>query len=795
MQPHDLLTRVVEQLPVGMFAFSACGDVLLWNPRAERLTGWDRARVLHDGLAGLPLDAPTARRIRDELLAGRPFRGRIPADVESGATLYFRAEPVPGPDGPILVGVLQEVDDTRAGDEAFALLDALWETAPVGLAFFDRELRYRRVNGAVLDIDGGTVDERLGRTLEAVHGEVGAVIADDLRGVLADGRSRLDVPVRGRLWHGRGPMQEWRLYAYPVRSPDGEIVGVGLVIVDVTAAARTRQEVDALAAGRERALTRYQGLVEATSAAVWIREPDGSARQDAPALRAITGQSAQEYRGWGFLDVVDPAHRDEVRAAWRRAIAEGAEVVTCTYRLCTERGYRWFRSRAVPVRVAGVVVEWVGTETDVDDETRARHRLDVLARATRAVNAVHDPEAELTALAEAVVPEFADVCRVYLVDPLPAAAGSGAQSPGSGPVAGRRSVTRTAAGVTPSPANEERFSFGGSHPVARCVRTGTSVLVPIPTPPELAWYGTPKQHRWVEEIGVTSMLAAPVVSRGAVIAALLFVTCGRRPAFTEDDRDLVVELAARASAAVEQAERFEQTRQVSLALQSAMLSAPPRHPLGEVQARYLPAVADLEVGGDWYDAFPLPGGDLAVGVGDVAGHDLSAAAAMGQLRSMLRALAYETEGAPSDVVRRLDRVASRLDVTGFTTLVFGRICRRADRIVFRWANAGHPPPVLVPAEGDPVLLAGGVGVVLGVAPERPRDDQEVELAPGTTLLLYTDGLMEQRNDPDNRAPGELLDLVRRGKGLGLSDLCEHLVRGTAADTGDDMVVLAVRVPA
>ncbi len=682
--------------------------------------------------------------------------------------------------------MLQEVDDTRAGDEAFALLDALWETAPVGLAFFDRELRYRRVNGAVLDIDGGTADERLGRTLEAVHGEVGAVIAEGLRGVLADGRARLDVPVRGRLWHGRGPMQEWRLYSYPVRAPDGEIVGVGLVVVDVTAAARTRREVDALAAERERALTRYQGLVEATSAAVWIREPDGSAAQDAPALRAITGQGVEEYRGWGFLDAVDPAHRDEVRGAWRTAVAEGAEVVTCTYRLRTARGFRWFRSRAVPVRVAGVVVEWVGTETDVDDETRARRRLDVLARATTAVSAVHDAEAGLVALAESVVPELADVCRVYLVDP---------PSPRPGRVTGRRSVTRIATGTPPLPADDERFSFGPAHPVARCVRRATSVLVPLPSPPGQVRHGTPEQRRWAEESGATSMLVAPVVSRGVVVAALLFATCGRRPAFTEDDRALVVELASRVSAVVEQAERFEQTRRVSLALQAAMLSAPPRHPLVEVQARYRPAAADLEVGGDWYDAFALPGGDLAVGVGDVAGHDLSAAAAMGQLRSMLRALAYETEGAPSDVVRRLDRVASRLAVTSFTTLVFGRVRRCGDAAVFRWANAGHPPPVLVPPDGEPVLLTGDVGVVLGVAPDLPRADREVELVAGSTLLLYTDGLLERRHDPDDRAPAELLDLVRRGRGLALTDLCEHLVLGTAADTGDDMVVLALRVPA
>ena len=341
------------------------------------------------------------------------------------------------------------------------------------------------------------------------------------------------------------------------------------------------------------------------------------------------------------------------------------------------------------MRVAGVVVEWVGTDTDVDDEVRARQRLAVLARATSAVGAVHDPEEGLTALAESVVPEFADLCRVYLVDP---------GQPGGGPVAGRRSVTRTADGVLPSPANDERFSFGPAHPVARCVRTRDSVLVPVPVPPEQAWYGPPEQHRWAEEIGITSMLVAPVVSRGVVVAALLFISCGRRPAFTEDDRALVVELAARASVAVEHAEHFQQTRQVSVALQAAMLSAPPTHPGLEVQARYLPAATDLEVGGDWYDAFALPDGDLAVGVGDVAGHDLSAAATMGQLRSMLRALAYETgRRSRSDVVCRLDRVATRLDVTGFTTLLFGRVCRRAGRTVFRWANAGHPPPVLVAA--------------------------------------------------------------------------------------------------
>ena len=405
----------------------------------------------------------------------------------------------------------------------------------------------------------------------------------------------------------------------------------------MTATARTRREVDALAAERERALTRYQGLVEATSAAVWIREPDGSAVQDAPALRAITGQDVEGYRGWGFLDAVDPAHRDEVRSGLAaRAIADGAEVVTCTYRLCTARGYRWFRTRAVPVRVAGVVVEWVGTETDVDDEVRARQRLDVLARATRAVGAVHEPEAELTALAESVVPEFADVCRVYLVDPLPTSGGA---------VTGRRSVTRHGRGRRPV-AVERRAVLVRTRPSRRALRAH----------PRLGARARPGASR----AGVLRAARAAPVDRGDRRSR----RCSSRPSCRGaswwrrccSSRAGGVRRSPRTTGRSSSSWRRGPRPRSSTPSTSSRparcrwpcrrrCSAPRRRTRGvEVQARYLPAAADLEVGGDWYDAFDLPDGDLAVGVGDVAGHDLSAAATMGQLRSMLRALAYETEG-------------------------------------------------------------------------------------------------------------------------------------------------------
>lgn len=789
--PDELLAGTMETLPAGVFVLDGDGRVVLWNAAAELLTGWPRAEVLgHRVLGGSSelrggigtLDAPTAARILDELRAGRPFSGRVPAISATGRTVWFRA--VPGP-GATIVGMLQDVADTAAEDEAFALLDALWETAPVGLAYFDTGLRYRRVNGAVLDIDGGTADDRLGETLDVVHGPTGTEIAAILTAVLADGVTRTEVPVRGRLWHGRGPLQDWRINCYPVRSTDGAIVGVGLMVNDVTEAECTRRELAEVAAQREHELNRYQSLVEATSAAVWIREADGSAVADAPDLRAITGQSTAEYHGWGFLDAVHPAHRD-LGESWRAAAAtKPAEVFTRAYRLrMADGGYRWFRTRAVPVHARGRVVEWVGTETDIDDATRARHRLDVLAGATFAMKAALDPEAELAALADAVVPDFADLCRVYLLDPLHGRTGG---------VTGRRSVTRVAPGVTQSPSDDERFVFAAEHPIARCARTAAPLLVDVAAYPVPAWRAPDEQARWGTEIGVHTMLAAPVVSRGVVIAALLFIACGDRSRYTEDDLSLVGELAERASVAVDTAVTFQQSRQVSVALQSAMLTEPPAHPGVEIAARYLPAAAELQVGGDWYDAFALPGGDLAVGVGDVAGHDLPAAVTMGQLRSMLRGLAHDSEAAPSAVLGRLDRVVCGLDVTGFTTLIYGRVSCAGGPTVFRWSNAGHPAPLLVGPDGEPRLLPG-VDVVLGVDPHGTREDREVELVAGCTLLLYTDGLVERRRDPDDISTAELLDLVRSGARLPLPDFCDHLVRGTAADTGDDIVVLALRVP-
>jgi PAS domain S-box-containing protein len=539
-----------------------------------------------------------------------------------------------------------------------------------------------------------------------------------------------------------------------------------------------------LPAGREHMLNRYQSLVEATCAVVWTRCADGSVTVDAPALRMITGQSADEHRGWGWLAAVHPAHREWLAATWQDAVdAVEPEAFTRDYRLRTaEGGYRWFRTRAVPVRAGGRVVEWVGTETDVDDAVRASHRLVVLGGATAAMRTTLQPAAQLAALTEAIVPAFADFRRIYMIDPVPPRSTSA--------VTGRRGATRTADGVTLPPSRKERFALDDPHPVARCVHSAAPVLVDVATVPAAAWSAGSRHVSWGIGVRAASALAAPVLCGGDVLAVVLMVACGDRPAYTEEDRLLAVELAERASAAVGAALTYERSSQVSVALQAAMLGEPVPHPGVEVVGRYLPAAEELQVGGDWYDSFPLPDGDLAIGVGDVVGHDLSAAVAMGQLRSMLRALAHDRDAAPPEVVARLDGVATRLAVTRLASLIYGRLSTSGSTTHLRWSNAGHPPPLLIEAAGEPRLLRG-VDLVLGVRPETERTDYEVDLAPGSLLLLYTDGLVERRNDPDDEGQAALPARARTGGGLTLAEFCDHVLTG-AVDVADDIALLAVR---
>ena len=237
--------------------------------------------------------------------------------------------------------------------------------------------------------------------------------------------------------------------------------------------------------------------------------------------------------------------------------------------------------------------------------------------------------------------------------------------------------------------------------------------------------------------------------------------------------------------------------QLAASLQRSLLTDPPAVPGLEMAVRYLPAMQHAQVGGDWYDAFPLGDGSTMLVIGDVAGHDIAAAATMAQARGVLRGIASTVTGSPAAVLSALDRALLQLRVEGLMTVAAATVHREPDggTTAFTWSNAGHPPPVLVAADGGVSVLRRPSDLLLGVSPAAHRTDHTVTLSPGDTVLLYTDGLIERRGSTLDEGTAWLVEALSGLAGRPLDELCDALLEGMAGAVPDDVAVLAVRVRA
>ena len=250
---------------------------------------------------------------------------------------------------------------------------------------------------------------------------------------------------------------------------------------------------------------------------------------------------------------------------------------------------------------------------------------------------------------------------------------------------------------------------------------------------------------------------------------------------------------------MDNARLYSKEHEVAVALQRSMLPALPEVPGLEMSAHYFAGSERADVGGDWYDVLPLPDGSVGVAIGDVMGHDLTAAAAMGQLRSVLRSYAWEGHR-PADVLDRLDRLVQGLGMAQLATCVYGRLEPVEGGALLHYANAGHLPPVVQDRSGEARSLDGGKSVLIG-APSRAdgagRTDASAYLPYGSTLLLYTDGLVEDRNTDVDAGVQRLCTLVsRHDPALGVSVLCDRLLDELlTGPRTDDAAVMAVRISA
>jgi serine phosphatase RsbU (regulator of sigma subunit)/anti-sigma regulatory factor (Ser/Thr protein kinase) len=292
----------------------------------------------------------------------------------------------------------------------------------------------------------------------------------------------------------------------------------------------------------------------------------------------------------------------------------------------------------------------------------------------------------------------------------------------------------------------------------------------------------------LREKGIRSLLGVPLLLEGRVIGVLHVGTLAPRH-FTSDDRDLLQLAADRAAIAIEHARLFEQ-RRLTEALQRRLLpDALPRIPGLVVASRYLPASGE-SLGGDWYDAFELGAGQVVLAVGDVVGHGPGAAAVMAQLRTALRAYAVEDHSAP-EVVARVNRLMWQLGPSGMTTLAY--LVLDPEEESLELVNAGHPPPLVIGADGGASYLPLQGSVALGASPLAEYRSERFPFATGAKVVLYTDGLVEDRSRPIDEGLERLRTLGERPDDLErlCSAIIAHMVPGERAD---DVALIAACLP-
>ena len=314
-------------------------------------------------------------------------------------------------------------------------------------------------------------------------------------------------------------------------------------------------------------------------------------------------------------------------------------------------------------------------------------------------------------------------------------------------------------------------------PVWRALRTGVTVTAAD----EVFW------HRDGSPVPV-DLIAVPTVEDEQVTGVVVSF------------RDLTERRVAEAqAAALQQLERrATEERALSDRLQQALLTPPPQPDHLHLVVRYQPAADHAQVGGDWYDAFLQPDGATVLVIGDVVGHDSGAAAAMGQLRGLLRALAYDNDEPLAATLTRTEHAARGLAVSTLATVLLARVERLPDVPVqgtrrLRWTNAGHPPPVLLAPDGSTRVLETRPELMLGIAPDAPRTEHRLDLPDDHTLLVFTDGLVERRGSDLDEGVARLRDALTDLGRTPLEELCDTLLARLVPEHGsDDVALLAVR---
>ena len=696
--------------------------------------------------------------------------------------------------------------------------------APVGLALFGPDMRFRWVNAALKRLGGQPGVDGSDLSGPAHRGPSGwagllpsqawpesiATRAENaLRQVLAEGvplaeggypvlRSAAAAPITNLTTPGAdadaaqsGPATSGCASWFPVHDATGQVFGVGLTMLNM---ADPSAEAAEATAAISRSEERYRSLVQGGAQVIWVTSPDGAMKEDSPEWRWITGQSVEDFTGFGWLNSIHPEDRERVERDWRECVRSG-KIFDDRYRIRTKAGsYRHYDVRAVPIERDGKIAEWIGASTDVTSQREAE---EMRGRLTEQLSAAALRTARLqqatSMLAEALtVEQVVEVITEVGRTAIGALRSAVALLEADGT---RLRVVNDDLRNAPDSAGGQ-LTLESPSVMTKAIATRRPVLVEDPEDLRRQFEGEleidPERVAASDE---RSWVGLPLLAAGAPLGALRF-SFGRPRKITEEERVFLEALAGQCQLAVERAGLYEREHTTAETLQRSLLPDQlPSVPGLVLGAMYRPA-KKMEIGGDWYDAFRLADQRLGVAVGDVMGKGLTAAAGMGRVRNALRALAL-TDPRPAAVLGGLDRLFSATEQDEqVTTLAYLVIDPETGEGLI--GNAGHLPALVLEAGCAPRFCEVEEGTPLGVP--SPRKQRKFSLRPGSTAVFYSDGLVENRKRGLDAGLEELAalaaradeDLLARPERL-LEYLVERMLAGHEQD--DDVTVLVMHVPA
>ncbi|HET6394297.1 MAG TPA: SpoIIE family protein phosphatase [Blastococcus sp.] len=490
-----------------------------------------------------------------------------------------------------------------------------------------------------------------------------------------------------------------------------------------------------------------------------------------------------ELAGTIFHSFLLHARSADDRVTWRGYYAPVAEWLEATAVKDGDTLHMTFRAAAGTVR-EGDPADADGHDAGVDEGDNSRLRF--LAEVSDAMIGSLDTRESVGRLMDLVVPRLCDWATVTVLgyDGQPADLGRAHADPRLLADLDTYLLERTRRG-------------GDDSLVTAALITGEPVHVDRIDPAMVEGSMPSEEVRsaW-RRLDPASFTMVPLRARDETFGVLSLVNSSARPPHDEMDIATAVEVARRAALSLDNARLYGRQLQVAETLQRSLLTPPPQPEHLQIAVRYQPAGTNMHVGGDWYDAFQQRDGATLLVIGDVVGHNVDAAAAMGQIRSMVRGIAYDRQESPAQILGRVDEVMTGLRIGTLATALVARIEQPADQAAegsrtLRWSSAGHLPPLLLHPDGSVEVLDSAPQILLGAESTVPRTDQEVLIGPGQTLVLYTDGLVEHGRAGIDEGTSRLVGLAGELGDLGVDEFCDQVLERIVRQRSDDDVALLV----